>query len=131
MSLSIRGFRFCKSNDIIHLARHRAIDVTRYLLGGLEQETIQRRDIAARHAEARMTKQRLDNQFAEAQLVGRGRVGMAKSMRRIGHTDNSSPRVREDGRVRLVGARHARKDVFALGFDAAQDYLSSFWSGRI
>ena len=50
----------CKSNDLTDLASHRAIDVARNLLGSSQYETIYGHDIAAGHAEARVTEERLD-----------------------------------------------------------------------
>ena len=112
-----------------HLASHCAIDVAGHFVGGIQQQAIHRRDIAARHAEARMTKQRLDDQFAKTQFMRRAGVGVAQAVGRIGGANNSSPRLREDGRVRNVESVHAGKDVFALGRNTGQGCLSSLWQG--
>src|SRR5262245_25901933 len=101
--------------------------MTSYFVSCSQHEAIDGRDVAACDAHAGVTKQRLDDQFAQAQFVRRAGVGMAEAMPRIGLTDDSCPRLREDGGVGLVTARDARKDVFALAFDVAQDCLSSFW----
>src|SRR5260370_26890087 len=54
-------------------------------------------------------------------------VGMAKAVRRIDLADNASPRLRKDGRVRLVATRHAGKHVFSVALDVRQDCLRGLW----
>src|SRR5262249_15974174 len=119
--------RFFKSDDLRHLADNGVLDMTSYFVSCSPHEAIDGRDVAACDAHAGVTKQRLDDQFAQAQFVRRAGVGMAEAVRRTGLTDDSSPRLREDGRVGPVTARDARKGVFSLTFDAAHDCLSSFW----
>src|SRR6516164_8795765 len=59
----------------------------------------------------------------------RAGVGMPEAMRHIGLTDDSPPRLREDGRVRFVTPRHAGKDVIALALNSLQYGLGSQWEG--
>ena len=75
-------------------------DVAGDLFGGSQHEAVHGRDIAARHAEARVTEQRFDGQFAQAQFMRCAGVGMAKAVRRVGSADNSPPRL---GKYRSVG----------------------------
>ena len=50
-------------------AAHRAVDVTRNFLCGGEHQRISSNDVTTGHAEARMAKERLYRQFAEAQFM--------------------------------------------------------------
>ena len=105
------------------IAGHRPLDATSHLIGCGEQETVHGSDVAARNSQARVTKQCLDCQLGQTQFVSRAGIGMPEAMRRLGLTDNSPPRLREDGRVGFFTARHAGKDVIALALNSLQDGL--------
>src|SRR5262245_2154444 len=127
MDIVLRPPGLLKSDDLRHRAVEGVLDVTSYLVSCSQQDAIDCCNVAARDPDSGVSEKRLNHQLAQAQFMRRAGVGMAETVRRVGRTDNSSPRLREDGSVRFVAARRPGEDVFTVGFDAGQDCLSSFW----
>ena len=110
-------------HDFSCLAGHCPFDKTGDLFGGTEQHAIDCCDIAARHAEARVTEESLDSQFAQAQFVRRAGVGVAEAMRRVGAADNSSPRLGKYGSIGPVRTTYGGEDIIAIALKGRRKSL--------